>query len=275
MAATYPPPLDQLLTLGQPDLDEWLDYRALGLGDEHVFALSGLLQDPRLSWIDRTEGDDETPYWAPAHAWRALGQLRAHEAAEALVGVVLRDDEDEWALEEIPEVLGMIGPAALPAIRDALPTAGLKEEPWTIGSLGNALRNITAAPPEARDEAVALLTRQLREWPEQDGTLNAFLSGDLPDLRAVEAAPVMREAFEGDAVDEAVVGDWEDVQVALGLLAGRTTPRPRSGFGVRQPFHDPGPVDVRPARHSTKAAAKARNRRKAAKQSRKKNRRRR
>jgi hypothetical protein len=275
MPTTYPPPVDQLLTLGEPKLtDQWLDYRARGLGDEHVPVLIQMLQDPELDWAVHREGDDETPFWARVHAWRALGQLRAGEAAEALVGALVGDDEDEWAAEEIPEVLEMIGPTALPPLRTALPLTARKAEFLAVGSVGEALRRMAAAYPEVRDEVVALLTRQLRSWAEQDRTANAFLISDLLELRAVEVAPVMQEALEAGAVDEDIVGDWEDVQVALGLLARRTTPRPRSNFWPTLPLRDEEPERARPAQRSTKASAKTRNRRKAAKQSRKKNRRR-
>ncbi|HEX2080401.1 MAG TPA: hypothetical protein VHG08_22050 [Longimicrobium sp.] len=276
MPVIYPPPLDRLLTLGRPDLSaEWLDYRALGLGDEHVPALIELIQDPQLEWAACGEGDDETPFWARVHAWRALGQLRAADAAEPLAGVLLRDTEDEWAPEEIPEALGMIGPVALPAIRDAFPDAARAPEPWVVGSLGAALRQIATAHPEVRDEVVAVLTDRLRLWREQDATMNAFLISDLVEMGVVEAAPVMQEAFENGVVDESVVGDWEDVQVELGLLARRTRPRSRFELGPDPVFRDFEPAPVRAAQRSTKAAAKARNRRKTAKQSRKKNRRRR
>ncbi|HEU0298899.1 MAG TPA: hypothetical protein VFR37_05575, partial [Longimicrobium sp.] len=128
--------------------------------------------------------------------------------------------------------------------------------------------------PQVRDEVAALLTDQLRRWAEQDGTMNAFLIADLLDLPAVEAAPVMREAFEAGAVDESVAGDWENVQVALGLLDKRTTPPPRFQILPPSAFRDFEPASG-PSLQSTRLAAKARNRRKMAKQSRKKNRRRR
>ena len=57
-------------------------------------------------------------------------------------------------------------------------------------------------------------------------TLNAFLMSYLVDLKAVEAAPVMEKAFAADRVDISVQGDWEDVQIRLGLLDERLTPAP-------------------------------------------------
>jgi hypothetical protein len=271
-ASTYLPPVDQLLVLGEPGYDpEWRDYRALGLADEHVPALMALVEDPRLSWLAWKEGDDNAPYWAPLHAWRALGQLRAASSAEALVRVLMRDDDDDWAGAEIPRVLAMLGPMALAPVLAALPEAARWPAPWMAGKLGEALVQIATAHPETRDQAVDVLTRQLRLWPDQTGELNGFLVWDLLSLKAVEAVDAMREAFEADAVDESMVGDWEDVQVALGLLARRTTPASRYNFElrhkiprVRVPASIPG---------STSAAAKSRQLRKAQKQAAKKKRR--
>lgn len=266
---TYPSPVGQLLTLGEPESSrEWRDYRALGLGDEHVPTLLALVEDPRLSWVGWSEGDDQAPYWAPLHAWRALGQLGAASAAEPLVRVLMRDEDDDWAASEIPRVLGMIGPEALAPVRAALPAAARQGEPWMAGHLGGALVQIATAHPETRDQAVEVLTRQLGVWPDQSEELNGFLVADLMDLHAVEAAPVMSEAFQAGAVDESVAGDWDDVQVDLGLLAERTTPAPRFEFtfpGRRQPRNAL-------VAGSTSTAAKSRKLRKAQKQGKKKRR---
>jgi hypothetical protein len=266
--------VEQLLALGEPGYGpEWRDYRALGLTDEHVPALLALVEDPRLSWLEWEEGEEIEPFWAPLHAWRALGQLGASSSAETLVRVLLRDDDDDWAGSDIPRVLAMFGPSAAAPVLAALPEAAQLPEPWMTARLGDALVQIARAHPETRDQAADVLTRQLRAWPNQNQELNGFLVWDLLELQAVEAAPVMREAFEAGAVDESMVGDWEDVQVALGLLAERTTPRPRYNFGlphrVRR-VRTPAPVQI-PG--STSAAAKSRQLRKAQKQAAKKKRR--
>ena len=36
----------------------------------------------------------------------------------------------------------------------------------------------------------------------------------------------MEQAFAADKVDISIQGDWEDVQIELGLLAERLTPQP-------------------------------------------------
>jgi hypothetical protein len=56
--------------------------------------------------------------------------------------------------------------------------------------------------------------------------MNSYLISSLINLRAVEAAPLMEEAFAANHVDISIVGDWEDVQIELGLLSGRLTTKP-------------------------------------------------
>ena len=85
-----------------------------------------------------------------------------------------------------------------------------------------------AAHPAVRVECVSLIVQPLEQFAANDPTLNGCLISDLIDLKAVEAAPLMARAFEANQVDLSVAGDWEDVQVELGLLAQRETPRRNS-----------------------------------------------
>jgi hypothetical protein len=268
MAASYPPPVDQLLTLGEPSGDDWLDYRALGTTEEHVPTLVEVLQDESLSWNTWEKGIDERPLWAPLHAVRALGQLRAEAAVEPLIQLLFREHDDDVLLENIPTALAMIGRAALGPIRDALPGAADVDDGWVAVSLADALKQMPGQHPELRGEAVEAITGQLNAWRTQNHDVNAFLISNLMDLHAVEAAPVIQAMFEGGRVDDTITGDWEDVQVALGLLEKRTTPRPRyTPVGFDQEMstqYAPPPRAARPAPipGSDSAAARSRSLRK-------------
>lgn len=275
MTAFYTPPVGQLLALGELKWGApWLEYGELGITAEHVPELIRLLLDEKVFWAD----PDSLEVWGTMHAWRALGQLRAEAAIEPLLQVMGWDDEADWSLDEIPRVLGMIGPAALEPVRAALARLALdKDTRWIVAaSAANALEEIAKRFPEARGAVVDALQRQLRWWARQDEDLNASLVSSLVDLRAVEAAPVIEEAFLAGAVDESLVGDWEDVQVELGLLAERITEQPWYGIGSPPRLEHVGwrsldPVRPAPSPH---AAAEAKRRRKAQKASRQRNRKR-
>lgn len=274
MSASYPSPVSELLTFGDcRELRGWPDYPALvGLGPEHVPELIRMATDEDLNWADQ----ESLEVWAPVHAWRALGQLRATAAIEPLLELFQEVEEgNDWAGDELPQVYGMIGRAAIPALERYLSEAsrGL----WAHVTAAHSLERIAAEDPSARIKCVAVLSRQLEKFPQSDPILNGFLISYLIDLGAVGMAPLMERAFAADSVDLSIAGDWEDVQVELGLKTSRETPRPYY-FALGPPISDePGPD--KPGRHvpeasnPDKAARKAK--RKQSKASRKKNRKRR
>lgn len=176
--------------------------------------------DDDLLWAD----SESLEVWAPIHAWRALGQLRAETAIEPLLTLFDALDAEDWILEEMPEVYALIGPAAIPAL-----TTYLADESHLLFSrvaASNCLKEIGASHLEARAECVAAITGQLDRFTENDPTLNACLIADLLESRAVESMPVMERAFAAGRVDLSVMGDWEDAQIELGLKSKRDTPRP-------------------------------------------------
>lgn len=260
---SYEEPVSLLLRLG--DLESELDYTAFGVGPEHIGDLIQMATDARLVQAE-IEGAE---IFAPVHAWHALGQFRAEAAIEPLLGLLRRVDEedDEWAGTDLPQVLGEIGAAAIPAL-----TAYLQDDshgPRARIAAGESLKCIAKEYPEAREACVAALTEQLDRFTANNEELNAFLIWWLMDLDAVESAPVMERAFAADAVDSSVVGDWEDVQIALGLLDERITPPPKWGWGSRR---GAGPR-INTPQVLGKSSAKAKKKRKNQKASRRKNRR--
>jgi hypothetical protein len=111
----YTFPVNQLLALGDVrDETHWPDYLAYGLDTSHILELIRMGTDEELQWAD----SESVEVWAPVHAWRALGQLRAEAAIEPLLGLLKNIDEedDDWADTELPKVFGLIGPAAIPAL---------------------------------------------------------------------------------------------------------------------------------------------------------------
>jgi len=270
----------QLLTLRTaPSLSEkWLDYGKLGLTVADIPELIRMATDMTL----HQAYSDTTEVWAPLHAWRALGQLRAESAVEPLIGLFhLVDDEDnDWVAEDLPDAFGMIGESAIPAltayVRDS--THGL----WAHSAACTSLIRIAEHHPDAHEVCVAALTGLLERFAENDPEVNAYLISGLIDLDAVESASVMEQAFKANAVDLSMQGDWEEAQIELGLLEERITPAPPYGWlgekfhnlSANNPIHhdhsSPG-QQMPPRQYTAKPGANAeRNRRKAQRKARKK-----
>lgn len=274
--SSYQPPVDRLLTYGEADVveaDDWPNYQELGLGPEHIPELIRMATDEKLNEADR----DSLEFWAPIHAWRALGQLRAGAAIEPLLSLFDLLEDSEWVMEELPEVFGMIGPAALPALATYM--AGKSHKAWPRINASSSILDIAKRWPEARSESVAILSKQLEQFAENEPEFNAFLVLALAELGAKEAAPLIEQAFAANRVDPGVMGDWDDVQVRLGLKPAEEVEQKRSErlaelLPNRTPSEATAPqISSEPSRRSA-ASQRKKTKNKMAKQSRKKNRKR-
>jgi hypothetical protein len=224
---SYQPPVDQLLTLGQPERHgTGVDYEKLGIGREQVAELIRMATDQGLN----SAPSDSALVWAPVHAWWALAQLRVEEAIVPLLGLLSRIDanNDDWVGEEVPRVLAAIGPASLEPAAAYL--ADTSNDQWARIAAAKTLGFLGKSHPETRGACVARLTERLAQYAGQSEILNAALISPLLDLRAVESAPLMEQAFTAGRVDESVNGDWEDAAIELGLQTRREHPRKPNKF---------------------------------------------
>lgn len=267
-AGDYSPPVDKLLAIGRaPNWRNWLNYlEKFELGSEHISELIRMATDRELDEIDANQPES----WASIHARRALGQLRAEAAIEPLISLFHEWEDDEWVLEDLPDVFGLIGPSAIPALAAYL--ADKSRGLYPRVSAAESLDRIGQTYPDARAECVAAIAAQLELFQENDPDLNGFLLPPLIHLKAVEHAPLIERAFAADCVDEFITGDWEEVQVALGLKAERETPRKNRLFASNEVAGIVRSVEGSDRRHKQSRETKAK--RKMVKASRRKNRKR-
>jgi hypothetical protein len=210
--------VDQLLTLGRPvgyEPADWHRSVVSGMTREHVPDLVRLLDDPSLNG----ETTEEPQAYAPIHAWRAIGDFKAVEAVPALIRCLeVRqrwENFDDWSIEEIPKVLVDMGPDAIAPMVDAMqkPTT----EPHSAGVLAEALAKIAKAHPEQRENIVARLIEIGERFADRAHDANDGFVVALLDLKALEAAPLLRRMFHARAVNLEVVGDWGDARRELHL----------------------------------------------------------
>ncbi|MDB5349779.1 MAG: lyase HEAT-like repeat protein [Planctomycetota bacterium] len=253
---TYSSPVAGLLNRVECNFGEiWPNYvEEVGLRPEDVPELIRMVGDAQLY----EEGNDNE-YWATIHARRALGQLRAVEAVGPLLTAMDRFSElDDYWLEELPAVLALIGPPAIPAIGDHL--LSRRPDEYTRIAAASALAKIGNAFPESRGECVDYLTRQLaqKEDDEDSWSLNGFVAWDLVKLKAVESATVIEEAFAADVVDESIAGGWPSLRYELGLgpePKGETI-RPQWRLVLDRPPKRPNLDKLRKKKNAAKKARK-------------------
>jgi HEAT repeat protein len=208
-----PSPVARLLQLGEPKVScelEWPNYQALGLGNEHIQALIEIAVDKTLLNIE-DEGDPRG--WGPVHAWRALGQLQAQEAITPLLRLLHEVKDNDWVIEEMPDVFAMIGPPAFKPLAQYL--ADIDYPVYSRLTAATGIMELGRAYPELRDQSVETLASYLEYYSQNTPGMNGVLIANLVELGAVEKADLILDVFTNGLVDRFIVGDWRDVQVIL------------------------------------------------------------
>jgi len=216
------PKIQTLLKLGAPNNQRgWPDYLGqFGFTLEDVPALLILFTDEEINELDSNRPE----VWAPLYAWRILGQLGSEEAIGTIVQSFDTLFEDDYALSELPGVIGMIGLGAVPTLTHYWRQVGKNEFSYVMAM--DALCEITKHHPASRDQIVAIYIDYMHNPYISMTALNGLLMGRLMDLKATEAIDGIRHLFSLGCVDLSCAGDLEEVEMALGLRDRRSTPKP-------------------------------------------------
>lgn len=247
---SYPPPVDKLLKLGSPHNYKTFNAAVapIELTEAHIPDLIRLARDRDLN----TRSEDTPEIWAPIHAVLALARFDIGPYIADLLP--LFDTEGEWFSEELPPILAKAGAPAIEPLRQYIQDTSR----WLYGrwSAIRALSEVGQQHPELRDQVVALLSDTLAS--ERIPDVSAAIISALITLKAAEALPAIRAAFERDAVDEEIVGNWPEVLEALGQPIDADDPlvqTARARKPVRLFGDQPGQIFSRAAEPFPKATA--------------------
>lgn len=220
----YTEPVSKLiLCCGLPDeYVEWKDYLIYGFTEKDIPELIRMIKDRRFD----SESHYKTNIWAPNHALRVLGLLKAKDAVEDLLYSIayFRDQDDDNFLSDLSKVISMIGPDTLPIIKKYLRSDYYMDNK-EVCSL-ECLRNLNKIYPHIRSECVEIMIEIFSKYENYDTLYNGFLVANLIRINAVEALPIIRKAFNDGYVDWHIAGDLEDVEIELGVREERETPSP-------------------------------------------------
>ncbi len=170
--------------------------------------------------------DLEGELWIPVHAWRILGNFAAKEAIVPLINCFEEYCECDFASEELSFVFAKIGPVAVDDLEDYLYSPHNFENSKILATC--SIGKIALNHDSCSSECIDILADFLEQSDSDFQMLNGIIIGILIDLKAVSRISTIREAFERNIVNLVVVGDIEDVEIALNLRKSRDT--------VRQPL---------------------------------------
>lgn len=202
----------------------WPDYLKYGFDEHDVPALLALVADESLNNAD-TESKE---VWVPLHAWCTLGQIGSDEAIMPLIALFEQFVEDDWAVSEIPYVMGRIGETAIGALADYFNQPQHQEFARVIAM--ESLAKMVEYHPEVRGQIIQCYRTYMNSPDETAFALNGLLMAWILDLDAKELINEIRQMFQKGCVDISCAGDLEDVEIGLGLRAERSTPRPHYGM---------------------------------------------
>jgi hypothetical protein len=77
----------------------------------------------------------------------------------------------------------------------------------------------------AAQQCRAIFLEELSHFALNERDFNAFVIGALAELQVMEAVPLMEQAFAAGKVDEMMHGDWNEIQVQLGLKSREEVPK--------------------------------------------------
>lgn len=233
--------INSLYELGDPDnIDkngQWPDYLQYGFTDADVPALVELVIDPEFNEML----SDNNAVWVPLHAWRTLGQLKSTEAIQPLVDMFdsWEKNEDQWALFEIPLVMGMIGSPAIEPL--AKYSKEKHHSEFALAAALEALKEIAVTKPHYRTDVLEVYRQYMSKPYVSMSALNGLLMCFLSDLNAKELIDEIRFMYEQDCIDISVIGDLEDMEIELGFRTNRITPELDYGalLGFRDEVEEP------------------------------------
>ena len=134
--------------------------------------------------------------------------------------------DDDWAADEVPVVLAMIGKPAMASVAKILQDNDAEESNRIAAS--KSLSEMIARHPELREEVLAQFRSYLVKPDIEEERLNGFVVSNLKDCKAVELMTEIRGLFRVDCLDQGITGDIEDVEIAVGLRDRRSNSKPKS-----------------------------------------------
>lgn len=213
----YPAPLDQLLSLGSA-LEQEPDqaFQQIQFVPEQADDLVRMARDRAL----HTAPSISTEVWAPIWAAKALGRIGASDRAADLVPLLDLDDDGNAGF--LSEVFSSFGEPAL------APLAAYVQDHtrWTYSRTQaiELIDELVDAHPELRDRVVQIYTTALKDATNNESVYNGMLLAGLLQLKAIESLPVIRQAFEDQAIELEIAGDWPEVLEELGLPVDPSDP---------------------------------------------------
>ncbi|MFC7337345.1 SEC-C metal-binding domain-containing protein [Haloferula chungangensis] len=180
-------------------------------------------------WMDLELGeeDSEASYAALLHAWSILAYLGGKEGAEFLIdelGVACSIGDDDY-LDYFPELMSAAGSEAAPLLLARFESG--RDDEDVLLEMSHAL--VDLAQNDIGKEATLKAFVAALQGDPGHRTLKAVIILELMEMTGDTYLAEIRQAFEENLVNVLMAGDFESVEIGLGLRSERSEAEPHWG----------------------------------------------
>ncbi len=129
---------------------------------------------------------------------------------------------DMYLHGEISKAIALMDIEAIPRLKDFLWDTAQSE-----ATRSEAIFCLEKLGKKHRNECLSVFNEFLYKGTNEQRTLTGFVMCTLIELQATECIESISDAFKRECVEISIPGDFEDVEIALGLRNKRVTPKPK------------------------------------------------
>jgi hypothetical protein len=185
--------------------------------------LRAILRDERI-WYEGAHGE----WWIKMHAVVTLAAMRAEAALPELIEAfyLFWKSDFDWLHDVLPGAVARFGEAAVEPLRQYITLhrrAHEKDDTYTYArsSAVSALTRLALEHPETRDRVLDFLCDLITDPQENDPTFLGFIVDDPVTLDRERGLAAARIAYDREAVDLSVSGDYHEFVKHLDWRSGK------------------------------------------------------
>ncbi|NWF65905.1 MAG: DUF1186 domain-containing protein [Campylobacterales bacterium] len=229
-AKKYDGRVAKLLSVGRRGLmtvNENMDYvKEFGFNEDDVKELLILADDMDIYDFDYSgfKDNEGLEFYGVIHAWYALSQLKVPEAKDIFIKLIestTDDYHDDWVLSGFRDLIAPYRKEIYQYFIETIKSESYDR--WVRVEYINVLKDMI----EAKEIEISILN-ELIEYilnNSKDEIVNASMINVCIELKLTEYLPLISKCFDEEIVDIDFIGDFEDVEIAMGIKEKREKPR--------------------------------------------------
>ncbi len=229
-AKKYSDKVAKLLLIGDRGLilveQEEINYiEKFGFCEDDVEQLLLLANDEDIYNFDYSDFNDDEglEFYGVIHAWHVLSQLKVPEAKDIFIKFMEETDEDdidEWILDSFFKLIKPYRKDMYQYFIDNTKSEDCNE--WVRAEYISVLKDMVKTD-ELNISKFSELVEYILKNSKNEIVISSIISMCV-DLKLTQYMPLIKKCFDEDSVDIDYVGDYENIEIQMGLKEVREKP---------------------------------------------------